>query len=140
VLAALIPVAAGCCVAAAVRQAESLLARLRDAVAAAGVAVVVGGVLAWQGGGAIGSGRLNSVGASPWQLGLAFGVEIGVVASFVLLTGALLSRLRRCPADPQGRGIVRTSIAAFAAGVAGYRSGDVDSDDPANSRTDRLAG
>ncbi|WP_375481021.1 DUF6350 family protein [uncultured Jatrophihabitans sp.] len=43
-----------------------------------------GVVLAWQGGGAIGSGRLHAVGASPWQFGLALGAVSGLAAAAVL--------------------------------------------------------
>lgn len=51
-----------------------------------GVAVAVGiagcgmALLAWLGGGAIGSGRLSTVGASPWQVGLSVAGQTATVA------------------------------------------------------------
>jgi hypothetical protein len=85
------PFVAGVCVARAVAGAESLLLRLRIAGAAAGLAGFAGLLLAWQGGGAIGSGQLRVVGASPWQFGLATGAPLAVVAALALSARAALA-------------------------------------------------
>ena len=37
-------------------------------------------LLGWQGGGAVGAGRLRTVGASPWQLGAAVAAGVAVIA------------------------------------------------------------
>jgi hypothetical protein len=75
------PIVAGLCAARVASVGTSWLLRLRNAAAAAGVAALAGLVLAWQGGGSIGSGRLSAFGASPWQFGLAVGAALAVVAS-----------------------------------------------------------
>jgi hypothetical protein len=77
----------------AVHQPATRL-RLRDAGVGAVLAAVLGAVLAWQGGGAIGSGRLAAVGASPWQFGLAMGAAIGVVATAAIGVLAATARWR----------------------------------------------
>ena len=71
---------------------------------AAGEAALVGpcaglavALLAYLSGGPLGSGRLTAVGPSPWQVGLAFAVEVAVPAA---ATAALLGR-RRETARPQ---------------------------------------
>jgi hypothetical protein len=59
------------------------------------VAAAAGGcgmaVLAWLGGGAVGSGRLRTVGASPWRVGLAVAGEIAAVALVYVTWRALRS-------------------------------------------------
>jgi hypothetical protein len=51
-------------------------------------------VLGWQAGGAIGSGRLRAVGASPWQLGLVTCGEVLVVATAGLAAAATMHWVR----------------------------------------------
>jgi hypothetical protein len=74
------PVVGGLCAARAVALTPSWRAQLRTAAVGAAFAAVAGAVLAWQGGGAIGSGRLSTFGASPWQFGLALGAALGGVS------------------------------------------------------------
>jgi hypothetical protein len=93
-LIALTPLAAGVGLARLAGRAEGWRARLGTAVAAAGTAGVVMFLLAWQGGGGIGGGRLHTVGASPWRLGLFVAVELTVVASAALGLAFLGQRLR----------------------------------------------
>ena len=85
------PFVAGVCVARVVSRAPTLLLRLRDAALAAALAAMGGLVLAWQGGGAIGSGRLSAVGVSPWQFALAIGGALAVVATASLAALAALA-------------------------------------------------
>ncbi|HEY3631702.1 MAG TPA: DUF6350 family protein [Jatrophihabitantaceae bacterium] len=59
---------------------------------AAGLAGVGMAVLAWLGGGAMGSGRLHTIGASPWQAGLAVAGEVAVVGIVYLIGQALRRR------------------------------------------------
>ncbi len=65
----------------------------------AGAAALVSGlgmlVLAWLGGGAIGTGRLHVVGASPWQVGGAVTLEVGALSLAWLGLGAAWTWLRR---------------------------------------------
>ncbi len=74
------PIAAGLVVARLAGRAETWAGRLGDATAAALTAAAIMFLLAWQGGGAIGSGGLRTVGASPWRTGLFVGLELAVVA------------------------------------------------------------
>jgi membrane protein implicated in regulation of membrane protease activity len=77
-----------------------------------GVAVAVGvagfgmALLAWLAGGAIGSGRLSTVGASPWQVGLTVAGEIATV-SLAYLGVRWLRRTREAPteAEPELAGV-----------------------------------
>lgn len=119
-LAAALPVLAGGAVAAALRPTHGWAGRFREAALAACVAGVAGAVLAWQGGGAISSGRLNAIGASPWQFGLAVGVELGLAATFVLGLGALVTHLRHRAARDDAPRVLRSTAAVFAVGVAAY--------------------
>jgi hypothetical protein len=68
--------------------------RWRDAGLGMVGAGLLGAVLAWQGGGGIGSGRLAAVGASPWQFGLALSAGAGVVAAAVLASLAAVAAAR----------------------------------------------
>ncbi|MDQ2750696.1 MAG: DUF6350 family protein [Actinomycetota bacterium] len=95
---ALTPLAAGLLLARLAGRAERWPTRFGTAAAAAGSAGVVMVLLAWQGGGGIGSGRLKTVGASPWRLGLFVGLELAVVAG-AALTVALLTQLVRAARD-----------------------------------------
>lgn len=70
-LMAVTPAAAGVAAVRVLPAAQPWADRVRDLLAAAAGVGVVLALLAWQGGGAVGSGRLATVGASPWQLGLA---------------------------------------------------------------------
>ncbi len=88
-LAAATPVLAGATTAALIMRTPGWLARLRELGVAALVAALIGTVLAWQGGGAIGSGRLNAIGASPWQFGAALGVQLAVLGCLGLAGAAL---------------------------------------------------
>jgi Family of unknown function (DUF6350) len=83
-LIALTQLAAGLALARLAGRAEGWLARFGTAAAAASTAGVVMFLLAWQGGGGIGGGRLHTVGASPWRLGLFVAVELSVVACAAL--------------------------------------------------------
>ena len=94
-VAAATPVLAGSCLAAVAMRAGTWPARLRDVGTAAVCAGLLGVALAWQGGGAIGSGRLNAVGASPWQFGLALCAELAVTATLALGIVALARVLHR---------------------------------------------
>jgi hypothetical protein len=100
-LLALTPVAAGLAVAKVSGQADAWRARMRDAGAAAATAGLVMFVLAWQGGGAIGGGRLRTVGASPWQVGLFVAAEIALVAATALVIAWGGERLREASARDQ---------------------------------------
>ena len=50
-------------------------------------------LLAWLGGGAVGTGRLRTVGASPWQVGLAVAGEVAAVALLFVAAHAVWRRL-----------------------------------------------
>jgi hypothetical protein len=54
---------------------------LRNVGVAAVFVALAGFVLAWQGGGSIGSGRLSAFGASPWKFGLSAAGAVTVVAT-----------------------------------------------------------
>ena len=90
-LATVTPLAAGAAVARIARSAGTWRERFAVAGAAAAGAALLGLVLGWLGGGAIGSGRLNAIGPSPWQFGLAVGVALGAVSSAALGALAALS-------------------------------------------------
>jgi hypothetical protein len=93
-LIALTPLAAGLALARLAGRAEGWLARLGTAAVAAGTAGVVMFLLAWQGGGGIGGGRLHTIGASPWRLGLFVAVELSVVSCAALGLAVVGQRLR----------------------------------------------
>jgi hypothetical protein len=74
------------------------------------VAVAVAGcgmaVLAWLGGGAIGTGRLHTVGASPWQVGLTVAGEIATVAlAYLGVRWLRRDRGAPAPAEPELAGV-----------------------------------
>jgi hypothetical protein len=75
------PITAGLVVTRLAGRADTWAGRLGDALGAALMAGAVMFVLAWQGGGAIGSGGLRTVGASPWRTGLFVALELAVVAT-----------------------------------------------------------
>jgi hypothetical protein len=107
--------------------------RWRIAGAGAVGAALIGCGLGWQGGGAIGTGPLAEFGASPWQLGLAFGLEAGVVAAAGLGVLLLVGRLRGGEVTAPGR--VLSAVRAANRASPDARTGD-DEDDGA----DQLAG
>jgi len=93
-LVALTPLGAGLAVARVAGRAPTWLGRLRDVGAAAAAAGVIMFLLAWQGGGSIGGGRLQTVGASPWRLGLFVTVEVALVAVTAIGAAFAAQRLR----------------------------------------------
>jgi hypothetical protein len=126
-LAAATPIVAGLCLAHLAYGAATWALRLRTAAVAALAAVLIGGVLAWQGGGAIGSGRLSAFGASPWQFGLALGAALAVVGLASLGALAVLAWWR-------GRGeeapsVLRATLSAVSS-VVGGKDADADGGDP----------
>ncbi|MDT4987748.1 MAG: hypothetical protein QOI74_1842 [Micromonosporaceae bacterium] len=127
-LMAVTPVVAGLCVARAWRVAPSWSLRLRTAGASVGLAVVLGGVLAWQGGGAIGSGRLRAFGASPWQFGLAIGGGLAAVGGTSMAALAGLAWWRGRGGGSSGG--LRSTLAAVASAVSRDETvPDADQDD-----------
>lgn len=94
-LVGLTPLAAGVATARLAGRAATWGARLRDAGAAAIAAGAAMFLLSWQGGGSIGGGRLQTVGASPWRVGLFVTVEVAVVAVAALGVVFAAQRLRR---------------------------------------------
>jgi hypothetical protein len=117
VLAGLTPLAAGACVArvAGAGTESSWRSVLRTAGLAAAFVAVGGLVLAWQGGGAIGSGRLSAFGASPWQFALA---SSGAVAAAALATVGVLAAVAWLRARRTQDGLDRPALAAVPAAVA----------------------
>ncbi|MDP9116412.1 MAG: DUF6350 family protein, partial [Actinomycetota bacterium] len=104
VLMALTPLVAGAAIARIAYRSEGLGTRFGTALGAALLAALVLIVLTWQGGGAIGGGRLSTVGASPAQVGLAVGAALAVASAMVVSVGSLRSLLthRRVPATVIG--------------------------------------
>lgn len=114
------PLLAGACAARAVGGGQPWQAALRTAGAAAGLVTLGWFVLGWQGGGALGSGRLSAFGASPWQVGLAIGVAVGAVCSAALAAGAGLRWWRmRSTAQPD-----RPTLTALRADAVAATSAD----------------
>ena len=114
--------------------------------------VVLGMVFAWQGGGAIGSGRLHAVGASPWQFGLAAGVAAGSAGALVLALQTVGDALRdRQAADPEYvplsdtgarmSGVVTTAVSGAASAVVSVVQRDRNGDTAQEADEDgKLAG
>lgn len=126
-LAGATPIAAGLCMARVARgDAESWPLRLRNAAAGAAMAVVVGMVLTWQAGGAIGSGRLSAFGASPWQFGLALGAGLALVSGAAL--GALAGLAWWRSRDDELPGVVRATLTAVTSMVTRDDPDDADED------------
>jgi hypothetical protein len=121
VLVVLTPILAGCCVAALARRAETWALCWRDAIVGLAGAGLLGGLLAWQGGGGIGTGRLSAVGASPWQLGLAVPIGAGAVAAVVLAALAGIVALRSRQDDDEATqsplSLVRSTLSGAAGGT-----------------------
>jgi hypothetical protein len=124
-LAAVTPFVAGWCAARAASDGEqSWLLRLRNLGAGVLSAVVIGLVLAWQGGGSIGSGRLSAVGASPWQFGLAIGAALAVIAGLSLAALAALEWWRARTPDPAHS--LRARLVAVVTSRAAEQDDDAD--------------
>ncbi len=85
------PLVAGWAVARIVGPAGRSVDRVRECALAAGAAAVAVLVLAWQAGGGVGAGRLATVGASPWQTGLALGggVLVGSAVTLAVQAGRI---------------------------------------------------
>lgn len=97
-LAALAAAGAGLAVARAALHVEGWLDRFGVAAGASLAAAFLALLLTWQGGGAVGSDRLRTVGASPWQTGAAVAVAVLAVASLWLGLTAAVRSLRARPA------------------------------------------
>lgn len=91
---------AGIATAALADRADTWAERLWHTIGAALLAGATMLVLGWQAGGAIGGGRLRTVGPSPWQLGAAVTGEILVVA-FAVLGLVAAVRWIRSPVDDE---------------------------------------
>jgi len=96
VLMVLTPLAAGAGVALLVRRAGivAIGEGCRTAVLSAIIVGVALAVLAWQGGGGVGPGRLHVVGASEWQFAVAAGGAVAVVSCAALLALWFRDRLQ----------------------------------------------
>ncbi len=126
-LVAATPIGAGLAVVRVARSADTWPARWTRAGAAVVAAAALGAVLAWLGGGAIGSGRLSAVGASPWQFGGAAAAGMAVVAAPALAGLALVRWWRgRSVADAPAP---RAALAAVTAEAAPTDDGDAESSD-----------
>lgn len=136
-LIALTPLAAGLMLARLAGRAEGWLARLGTALAAASAAGVVMFLLAWQGGGGIGGGRLQSVGASPWRLGSFVAVELSVVACAALGLAFVGQRLRAANQDDEW---ATPHEARHLVVMAGDDEDDVDGAEAKPNRAGKLAG
>jgi hypothetical protein len=84
VLVVVTPLSAGIVAARVCGRAATWRARFTQLGATCGLAAVVMAVLAWQGGGSIGSDRLATVGASPWLSGAVVAGELASVGSLAL--------------------------------------------------------
>jgi len=116
VLAVLTVLAAGLSAAALLFGIETWAGRAIGLGRAAGVAGLVAVLLSWQGGGAIGSGHLSAVGASPWQAGLAFAAVtlVGGGVGLAALAAAAWGRAHRPAAAPIRALAERTTAASSA--------------------------
>jgi hypothetical protein len=103
---------------------------LRNSAVAAVLVALGGFVLAWQGGGSIGSGRLSAFGASPWKFGLTMSGAVVVVATATVGALAVLAWWRARQAMDKSE---RPTLAAILG-----RVDDDDADDDAGA--DVLAG
>jgi hypothetical protein len=125
-LIALTSPAAGLVIARQAAQAGGWRARAGFAGAAAAGAGALMALLAWQGGGSIGDGRLRSVGASPGWVGLFVTTEVGAVAALALSTVLLWHRLRAGNASggraPAGKARPLVVMTAEEAGDAGGKT------------------
>lgn len=100
-LAVATPLLAGALVARLAMRADGWPARFASAAGAAVVAGVLMLVLGWQGGGAVGDGRLQTVGASPWLLGASVAAAIAVTSVPALGLTAAWQALRGADDDEE---------------------------------------
>jgi hypothetical protein len=130
-LVAAAPLTAGLAAVRVARGASTRAEVWRRLAAVLGATALLGLVLAWLAGGAIGSGRLSMVGASPWQFGLAMagGVAAVAVPSLAGLTALAWWRARGEDED-------EPSFAAALRAVPGLRRREPDD----GEGTDQLAG
>jgi hypothetical protein len=118
-----------------------LFARMRWCAAAAPLAGAVLFVLAWQGGGGIGTGALRTVGVSPWQLGAAVTAELAVVSVAALAVSATWQRsVRRRPSAPAAWERVRDQFVLVAEAVRNDRSAGTTAADHDAEDAGKLAG
>jgi hypothetical protein len=82
------------------RDGDGLVARLRQVAAAGAVAGIVTAVLVAVAAGPAGPGRMSTIGASPWQVGLSVAGELMVPAALVVVTWTWLLRLPAVAALP----------------------------------------
>jgi hypothetical protein len=101
-------------------------AALRNAAVAVVFVALGGFVLAWQGGGSIGSGRLSTFGASPWQFGLSVAGAVAGVATAAVGALGLLGWWRARQAVDEAE---RPALAAVPAEVHEAGTDDVAGDD-----------
>jgi hypothetical protein len=90
-----VPVTAGVLAASVSYRAANWRDRWCELGAGAALAGAAAVALTWQAGGGIGSGRLATIGASPWQVGLAVSAELGAVGAMTFGALAAASALRR---------------------------------------------
>ena len=102
-VAGLAALVAGIAVARSVARVPGWLRRFAHAGAAAVFAGLIMLVLGWQGGGSVGTGRLHTVGVSPWQLGAMTSGALVLVSGAVLGCAAAWHAVRRrnAPADDE---------------------------------------
>lgn len=128
-LAAATPIVAGLCMAQVAFGQPSWPERLRVAGGAVALAALAGLLLAWQGGGAIGSGRLSAVGVSPWQLGAAFGAGLGAIGGVALAALGVLAWWRGRGAEAPGLAdAMQATLAAVASVVTRHEPAEDDGD------------
>ena len=138
VLAGLTPVAAGVCAArvAGAGAGSDWRSVLRTLGVTSALVALAGLVLAWQAGGAIGSGRLSAFGASPWRFGLAIGGAVAVVAVSTVGVLATVAWLRDRRDRDERRGPALAAVSATTTEVVD--ANDAGADDEAE--TGSLAG
>jgi hypothetical protein len=128
-LAAAVPLTAGICVAVLAHRGAGRVARCRDAALGSIGAGVIGGILGWQGGGAIGTGRLSTFGASPGQFGALLAGAVAVTAATGLATAAALGWWRAGRAGEDADQVfVPAALVALASSVADDADADTDAE------------
>lgn len=114
-LVALTPLVAGAVLARQAGRVDGWRERASTVAAAVGIVALAGAVLGWQGGGGIGDGGLRTVGASPWQLGLAVAAAVTVTGSALIAVTALGRRVAgRASAPPEAIPAPRAAAAKAA--------------------------
>jgi len=142
-LIAVTPLVAGLVLARFAWRTNGWTARLRVVGSAIGFVALGLAVLAWQGGGSIGTGDLSAIGASPWQLGLAVTAAVSVVAAGALGVAALRERIGRSAGRGTGRdaaaaAVQRLVVLTKSAAGRDNRQGEGKTDDGGSG--DQLAG